>query len=244
MKIFASIAGNPGLYHKQPEIIGKVFSYFDGFEVVAEVEIDIRRLKNFPIQYSVHAPFFDLNIASLDKELRRRSVEAMKKSALFARELDAKVMIIHPGTCWDLKLRRDSLISCKNSLKEMEKIGLEYGLELALENMSPRINNIGSKLYEILSLIEGLNIGICLDFGHAFMAGELEDKKLGEVRKYIKEVHLHDNHGDTDEHLPIGKGEVPFKEYTDLIRDKRAVLECRSIEDLEYSRNSLIGLMR
>ena len=41
---------------------------------------------------------------------------------------------------------------------------------------------------------------------------------LQELGKYLGHLHLHDNHGKTDEHLPVGCGTFPFAELFQTLR--------------------------
>ncbi len=36
---------------------------------------------------------------------------------------------------------------------------------------------------------------------------------------YVAEVHMHDNKGGADEHLPIGEGSIDFRLFLSLIRE-------------------------
>jgi len=51
--------------------------------------------------------------------------------------------------------------------------------------------------------LEGLRAGICLDFGHAFLMGDVPDT-IETVAEHLTTTHVHDNHGKKDDHL------VPF----------------------------------
>jgi len=60
-----------------------------------------------------------------------------------------------------------------------------------------------------------------LDVGHAF----IENRMRG-VRDYIDafgdrlaHVHMHDNHGKQDEHLPLGKGKIDVREVIRLLKE-------------------------
>jgi sugar phosphate isomerase/epimerase len=69
--------------------------------------------------------------------------------------------------------------------------------------------------------------GTVLDIGHANICGSL-DAFLAE--QDISHVHLHDNAGCSDDHLPLGQGSIKFGPVLEMIRTKgiSAVLENKS----------------
>lgn len=58
-------------------------------------------------------------------------------------------------------------------------------------------------------------------------------------------LHVHDNHGERDEHLPVGNGTVPWKKVVQALRDYegRIVTEARSLEEGQRSVVRLKKLM-
>ncbi len=56
---------------------------------------------------------------------------------------------------------------------------------------------------------------------------------------HLKHLHLHDNHGEQDEHLPIGQGYVPFSTLFKWLKTTQApatmTLENHSLPDTERS---------
>jgi len=121
------------------------------------------------------------------------------------------------------------------------------------EKLAEAVKEIRQSLAEELVRKKGLSrdaarkvanelIGITLDIGHLNLfkkyinpkTGKLySDKEILEwvkkVYPYIKHVHITDNFGDIDAHLPIGWGTAPIKEAIEILRKKgwkgRAILE-------------------
>jgi len=66
-------------------------------------------------------------------------------------------------------------------------------------------------------------IGVTLDVGHLNIARKKgfkeEDlaEEVKEIAKYVKHVHLTDNFGYSDSHLPPGMGNVPFKKILEIL---------------------------
>ncbi|MGA2523506.1 MAG: TIM barrel protein, partial [Candidatus Bathyarchaeia archaeon] len=53
--------------------------------------------KSYGLEYTLHAPFADINIASPSKSILNASLKRLKQSMAYANELDAKVWVFHPG---------------------------------------------------------------------------------------------------------------------------------------------------
>ena len=57
--------------------------------------------------------------------------------------------------------------------------------------------------------------------------------------KYLGHLHLHDNRGKSDEHLPVGNGTFPFAELFQILRSSNAqptiTLEAHAQDDLWQS---------
>jgi sugar phosphate isomerase/epimerase len=62
----------------------------------------------------------------------------------------------------------------------------------------------GSLVLFVEDDLEGFDVGICLDFGHAHMEGDLIDA-IETVSEHLVTTHVHDNGGRTDDHL------IPFE---------------------------------
>ena len=60
-----------------------------------------------------------------------------------------------------------------------------------------------------------------------------------ELSKYIKAVHLHDNLKKSDDHLPLGDGEIDFDLFFQLIKEYRVnslfTIEPHKVEQLDRS---------
>ena len=60
-------------------------------------DVSTELLESFNLKYTIHAPFMDVNIASLQEKSRINSVEQIKDSIDFACEIDAEAVVVHPG---------------------------------------------------------------------------------------------------------------------------------------------------
>jgi len=65
-------------------------------------------------------------------------------------------------------------------------------------------------------------VGFCFDTGHfnAFAGSGLE-AWIDRLGSRLIEIHLHDNKGALDEHLPVGEGTFPFARLFAILREKK-----------------------
>jgi sugar phosphate isomerase/epimerase len=103
-------------------------------------------------------------------------------------------------------------------LREVVRYGKKLGMTIMLENCPKGITEFEDFKY-IVNNVSGLKVHF--DIAHAFVCGGMKD-----IKKYIKNfgskiehVHLSDNHGKEDEHLPIGKGDISFKRVVKMLKN-------------------------
>jgi sugar phosphate isomerase/epimerase len=64
-------------------------------------------------------------------------------------------------------------------------------------------------IVDLIEACEGAPVGVCLDMGHAHMAGDAADT-IETLSGYIATTHLHDNNGREDSHRPPFAGSVDW----------------------------------
>lgn len=181
-----------------------------------KVKVAARRIKEVGLDpFSLHAPFADhIDITSLDDEVRKSSVNEMIKATESAAELGVKHIVLHPGPEREGRPPAEEFfnhLECAcESVNLVAKRCNELGLTLLLENMLPHLlfGRTQDMLY-IMGAAEEMNIGTCLDTGHANLAGDLPSV-IHKLSCHLRMVHVNDNRGDRDDHLPPGEGNVDW----------------------------------
>jgi len=92
-------------------------------------------------------------------------------------------------------------------------------VRLALELLNDPRGDAATLVHVVEDELEDVDVGICLDFGHAHLQGDL-DEAIELVSGHVVTTHVHDNGGKRDEHL------VP---YAGSIRWESAVMETQKI---------------
>jgi len=187
---------------------------------------------------TVHAPYGDLNLATLNDPIWRESIRQICVCIEHASRLTDRVTI-HPGylspvgklmpqKIWDLQ---------KEALRQIGKTAAEHGVLACLENMIAAKEFLCRMPGELIGMAEGIEgIGMTFDFGHANTVGRVEEF-LPFVGR-ADHIHVHDNHGQYDEHLPLGEGTIDWEKVGRKIAQDYAgvvVIEGRSSDEAKRS---------
>lgn len=94
----------------------------------------------------------------------------------------------------------------------------EMNTVIALENV---YEGDCQQLSLLLDAFPSPHVCFCFDTGHfnVFSATPLEEWING-LGSRIGQIHIHDNNGLLDEHLPVGEGNFPFRDFFGMIREK------------------------
>lgn len=156
--------------------------------------------------------------------------------------LGAKKITLHSETLSPSIQGRESQVqNTIASLKILHREATNLGLDLLIENLDAKSFSIK----EFNTLFSEVDMGMTLDVGHAHTAkGEGLDAYLKAFAPRIRHVHLHDNMGVNDDHLPLGAGKMDVKKVVDALKakyDGSITLEVHSDDPhyLEYSRERL-----
>lgn len=151
-----------------------------------------------------------------------------------AQELGAKKIVYH--TCYHPGIY--FLIGWAERMEEFfhEFLADRKDISIVLENVFDRE---WEPILEVKQRLPEPNFSLCLDIGHAHCMSphpveEWAQKLAGE----ITHLHVHDNHGERDEHLGLGKGTIPVREVLKNFQgreDCTYTIECNTKEDVRMS---------
>jgi len=164
--------------------------------------------------HSLHAPVMErydgtwinpLSIASADGAARAQAVRETEAALELARRVPVSVLVVHPGLQDSLLSPsvQNSLDAAMRSIEEIAAIASPLGVRVALE-VIPNAMSTAEALVSLLDRLDMPEVGVCLDFGHAHMQGDVIDA-IETLSGVLLATHVHDNHGRRDEHL------VPFE---------------------------------
>jgi sugar phosphate isomerase/epimerase len=180
---------------------------------------------------SLHAPTSrDLNVnreggspLSVTEVERVRRIEAMdelKRVIDVAEDLPFSRLILHMGGSRETAdpRKRDAAFS---SLEHLTLHAKHVGVTICLENTT---SEMGAPTY-LRSFIDetrltGLRVNF--DIGHAYLADGPAEERIANAFEPLKDLiasaHIHDNHGEKDEHLPPYDGAIDWPASLKLLR--------------------------
>ena len=172
--------------------------------------------------HGIHAPVMQayengrwvgpLNLASSDAGARAQAVAEAGHALHVARRIPAAVLVAHVGLPrTQAQAVPDARAAARRSVEELQRMAAPLGVRIAVEVIPNELSRAGSLVHFVehdLEELEGAPVGICLDFGHAHLDGDLIDA-IETVSEHFITTHVHDNRGRADDHL------VPFEGTVD-----------------------------
>jgi len=201
------------------------------------------RLAEQQLKTTVHAPFSGFNPGSSKKRLRKTAHSMCQQSLQLAAALDAELIVFHPGIPYQATPKvidawlENALLFWPEYIAQAK----QQGTVLTVENIYERHSDVFVVLFTELGCEQ---FGHCFDIGHwNIFAEESLDHWFGQLGKYVKHLHLHDNQGENDQHLPLGSGNIDFHalfaQIRKLQRPPSMTLEAHEIQDLEISLSAI-----
>ncbi|MCR4923044.1 MAG: sugar phosphate isomerase/epimerase [Lachnospiraceae bacterium] len=199
------------------------------FEIGKEWYKKSKRVRSF------HGVFIDINPASGDRWIRDYSREKCRESCRIAKEVGAENIVFH-SSCFPF-LRGVYIEGWSAQCAEFyEELADEFDMHVYIEN-SFDIDT--QPLLAIMEVVKNEKVGVCLDLGHANYSGTPLEEWFELLGQWIGYIHLSDNMGVYDDHIPLGRGTVDWKKadllYKSLDRRLPMTLEVDDIKGLKES---------
>jgi sugar phosphate isomerase/epimerase len=164
--------------------------------------------------HGIHAPVTDrllpgdhwgelISNAAGDAAKRQAAVREADAALNIARRIPADVFVVHLGTP-AAKGGENNRSAALRSVEEICRLAEPIGIRVALEVIPNPLSDAASLVDLLEKDLDAPRTGICLDFGHAFLMGDVADT-IEMVAEHLITTHVHDNSGKKDEHL------VPFE---------------------------------
>ena len=133
-----------------------------------------------------------------------------------ASDLGAEKAVVHPGYIDGMAVHvlAYALDLVMEGLEKIWMRSSQLGLPLCIENMFPRVGPFvePEDFDPIFASFPGLKL--VLDTGHANIGDKTGDRLLAFIHRFssrLAHLHVSDNDGRSDAHLPLGHGNIEFK---------------------------------
>lgn len=200
-------------------------------------------LSRLPIRYTVHPPAWDHNIAAGLYSLRKTAQDLNRVALNVAARVGARQMVFHTGYC-DANSRFSRKIAQRHSMEalfELIEVAKPLGITLAVENVAAPQNALYTQ-EEFSHILDGVDetAQYLIDIGHANFNGWDIPRLIEQLAPRICGLHIHDNNGRSDQHLPIFQGTVDWDRTFSAMDSLRP--DCHFV--LEYAPGTPLTLLK
>jgi deoxyribonuclease-4 len=166
-----------------------------------------------------------INLASPDRVMRTRSIQAFHDELVRAVSLGADFLVAHPGAGMGNE-KSQAISDIADGMRQAAR-GLKFGaLRILVENTAGMGSSVGARFEELKGILDqtgDLPMGVCLDTAHTFAAGyditseeglartiDALEGSVGLHRVYV--LHVNDSKtalgSRVDRHEHIGRGKI------------------------------------
>ena len=164
--------------------------------------------------HSVHAPAFEalrngkwvgaFSNASADEARRRAAIAEAEAALALAKHAPFRFLVTHLGVPASEAIGGDNQRdAARRSIEDLVALAAEVNVRVAIEVIPNPLSSASDLLDLIEEDLDGLDVGVCLDYGHAHLMGDLGEA-IETLSGHLLTTHVHDNGGRRDDHL------VPF----------------------------------
>jgi len=172
--------------------------------------------------HGVHAPITDAMgsgdawgsttyaTAASDNTRRQAAVREAEAALRIAQRIPFEVLVVHLG----MPAGKDtpgenSRGAASRSAEELTRLTESAGVRVAFEVIPNDLSSAPALVKLIERDLDAPHVGICLDFGHAHLLGDVADA-VETAAEHLITTHVHDNRGRRDDHLVPYRGSIDW----------------------------------
>ena len=208
-----------------------------------------------------------INVASPDKALAKKSMEAMLIELQRCEQLGVPILVMHPGSHVGTG-EKEGIKRIAEAIDWLQEKTERFKVRIALETTAGQGSNLGHRFEQIAEIIDlaedKTRVAVCLDTCHIVAAGydfrtesgykktmNEFDKTIG--LKRLKAIHFNDSVKDlgsrVDRHAHIGQGKIGKTGFGFFMNDKRLedipkLLETPKDKEGKFDRMNLATLRK
>jgi len=169
-----------------------------------------------------------LSISEPERLRRLEAVDEIKRVLDLSEHLKFRYLVQHMGGSRDAAEPR-RYDAAFNSLEHLHIFAKQRGVIIALENTPGELATPGN-LRQFISDTRLTDLRLCFDAGHAHLEGSVA-AAFETMRDLVVTVHVHDNHGEKDEHLVPPQGSIDWKATLAMLSGLPMVVELKEQPD-------------
>ena len=160
----------------------------------------------------IHLEIFDdYDLATLDGAQQDKTLIAYRQAVDAMEALGGGILVTHhiqiPEP--DEPLHTEKRSAFLDNLNIVAEYAAAREVSFALENVPRGYTRDPARLVELMTDLGAPNVGVVIDTGHRNIVGDPVEA-LRTIGEHLITLHLHDNHGQQDEHLLPGRGTVDW----------------------------------
>jgi sugar phosphate isomerase/epimerase len=149
-----------------------------------------------------------ISIAEPERVRRLDAVDEVKRALDVAERIPFSYLVQHLGRAREA-FEPSRLEAAFHSLEHLALFAKQRGVTIALEN-TPGELATPARLRRFLEETRLRDVRLCFDIGHAHLQDGVGPSFLA-MREMTVTTHIHDNHGELDEHLPPNEGTIDWE---------------------------------
>ena len=171
--------------------------------------------------HSVHAPIVDAmqsgrwvgsySNASTNEGRRKAAIAEAGAALSLAREVPYRYLVVHLGmpAAESVPEGDNNAAAARRSLEELAALAAPVNVKVAIEVIPNPLSGAAALAQLIEDGLDGLDVGVCLDYGHAHLMGDLNEA-IETLSGHLWTTHVHDNGGRKDDHLVPYAGSIDW----------------------------------
>ena len=169
--------------------------------------------------HGIHAPITEsmangkmgpmFSTAVPDNARRQAAMKEAAAALAIAREIPCEFVVMHLGTPARGAQPENSRGAAARSVEEMCRLAEPLGVKVAVEVIPNDLSSAPTLVTMIERDFDGSDVGICMDFGHAHLMGDVADA-VETAAEHLITTHVHDNRRRDDDHLVPYQGTIEW----------------------------------
>ena len=169
--------------------------------------------------HGIHAPITErmsagkmgpmFSTAVPDNARRQVAIREAEAALAIARQIPCEFVVMHLGTPAKGPNPENSRAAASRSVEEVCHLAEALGVRVAVELIPNDLSSASALVAMLDRDFEGTDVGICMDFGHAHLMGDVADA-VETAAEHLITTHVHDNRRREDDHLVPYQGSIDW----------------------------------